>query len=271
MSQFPEGSYKPLNGAPESICAWEVPVESVPLPSGGKLYKQESFFYNKTTIQLKAMTAKEEDILTSRSYAKEGTTIEHLIASCAMCSYKDVKELLLGDRNALLVAIRVTGYGSEYIADVNCPKCKKNSEFNFDLGNLEINTLQVQPVKEGTKIFEFTLPVSKKIVHFKLIDADEDEKIEKEVENQIKILGINSVGRITHRLFSRIVSIDNIADRDQIKKFVNIMPAYDSKQLREYMSKIEPSLDMFTEFDCPHCDEKSKVLLPIGRNFFWPS
>ena len=188
-----------------------------------------------------------------------------------MCSYKDVKELLIGDRNALLVAIRVTGYGSEYITNVGCPKCKKNSEFNFDLGNLEINTLEVSPVKEGTKIFEFKLPVSKKVVHFKLIDADEDEKIEEEIANTVKLLGANSVGRVTHRLFSRIVSIDGVVDRDQIKKFVNIMPAYDSKSIRDYMSKIEPSLDMRTDFKCPHCQEESKVLLPIGRNFFWPS
>ena len=117
---------------------FEIPVESVPLPSGGRIYPIETGLHNVKQVEIKAMTAKEEDILTSRSYSKQGTTIEHLIASCAMCSYKDVKELLIGDRNALLVAIRVTGYGSEYITNVGCPKCKKNSEFNFDLGNLEI-------------------------------------------------------------------------------------------------------------------------------------
>ena len=271
MSQLPEGSYKPLNSTPESILGWEVPVEAVPLPSGGKLYPPESFFHNKDMIEIKAMTAKEEDILTSRAYSKQGTTIDHLIASCAMCSVEDVKGLLLGDRNALLVAIRVTGYGSEYETDVICPACNKKTEYSFDLGSLEIKTLGASPVKNGTRVFEYTLPVSKKKVHFKMVNGSEDEAIEKDLEMSSKLLGSNSVGRVTHRLFNKIVSIDGVVDRDKIKKFIDVMPAFDSKSLRKYMNKIEPKIDMETLLTCDKCGEISKLILPIGRNFFWPS
>lgn len=271
MSQLPEGSYKPLNSAPESILGWEVPVEAVPLPSGGKLYPPDSFFHNKEMIEIKAMTAKEEDILTSRAYSKLGTTIDHLIASCAMCSVEDVKGLLLGDRNALLVAIRVTGYGADYQTEVTCPACSKKSEHSFDLGSLEIKTLSVQPVKDGSRIFEFLLPVSKKKVHFKLVNSTEDEAIDKDMETSSKMLGVNSVGRVTHSLFNKIVSIDGVVDRDQIRRFVDIMPAFDSKSLRKYMNEIEPKIDMETHLTCKHCGQISKLILPIGRNFFWPS
>jgi len=270
MSQIPDGSYKPINDINESILGWEIPVESVPLPSGGVLYSPDSFFYNKASIKVKAMTAKEEDILSSRAYSKEGTTIEHLIASCTGAPLKDVSELLLGDRNALLISIRITGYGSDYSANVTCPKCTKVSENIFDLSELEIIPLDSSlSVADG--VFSFKLPVSKKTVYFKFLNNKEEENISKDYENTQKLLGENSVGSITFKLFKRIMKIDDVTDRDKIKKFIDIMPAYDSRSLRKFISDKEPRLKTEINYKCKHCSEESEILLPIGRNFFWPA
>lgn len=271
MSQIPEGSHKPLNDISESVLGWEVPVESVPLPSGGTLYSPSNFFYNKKVVQIKAMTAKEEDILSSSAFIKDGSTIDRLIASCVMCPLKDVNELLLGDRHALLVSIRVTGYGPNYDVNITCPHCNHTSELNFDLGTLGIIPLNVDPIEEGANIFSFDLPVSKKRVLFKIFNGKDEDLLAKEIKQAKKIMGQNSVGAVTYRLFRRIISIDGVDDRDQIKKFVDIMPAYDAKSLRKYASDIEPKLDSTINFTCPNCKTDSQVRMPIGKNFFWPA
>jgi len=271
MSQLPEGSYKPLNDINESALGWEVPVESVPLPSGGVLYSPDSFFYSKNLIKIKAMTAKEEDILSSRAYSKEGSAIDHLIASCTGASLKDVGQLLLGDRNALLIAIRVTGYGAEYSAEVTCRACGKSSEYDFNLSELGIKQLDVDPIEKGKNIFEFSLPISKKVVHFKFFNTDDESQIDLELANTSKMLGEANIGRVTSRIFKRIISIDGVTDRNQIKKFINIMPAYDSKKLRNYISDLEPKIETDVHHKCKYCSNESLIQLPIGRNFFWPA
>tara|TARA_B100000035_G_scaffold292438_1_gene281074 strand:- start:76 stop:891 length:816 start_codon:yes stop_codon:yes gene_type:complete len=271
MSQLPEGSYKPLNDINESALGWEVPVESVPLPSGGMLYSPDSFFYNKSLIQIKAMTAKEEDILSSQAYSKDGSSIDHLIASCTGAPLKDIKRLLLGDRNALLISIRVTGYGADYNAEVNCTACGKSSQYEFNLSELEIKQLDVEPVEPGKNIFQFKLPVSKKVVYFKFFNTNDENQIDSEISNMSKMLGEASTGRVTSRLFKRIVSIDGVTDRNQIKKFIDIMPAYDSKKLRSYISDLEPKIITEVHYKCKHCGNETMIPLPIGRNFFWPA
>jgi hypothetical protein len=271
MSQLPAGSYKPMNDISDSVLGWEIPVESVPLPSCGVLYDENSFFYKKEMVNIKAMTAKEEDILSSRAFSKEGTTIQHLIASCTGAPLRDVNRLLLGDRNALLISIRVTGYGVDYNANVTCPACQKTSEQQFDLSQLEIGQLDINPVKEGENIFEYSLPVSKKIVHFRFFNAEDESAVDSQIQNMEKMLGSRSVGRITTRLFNRIVSIDGITDRDKIKKFVDIMPAFDSKSLRNFISDLEPKINTEVSFKCKHCLTETMIMLPIGKNFFWPA
>lgn len=271
MSQIPDGSYKPINDINESALGWEVPVESVPLPSGGMLYSPDSFFYNKKLINIKAMTAKEEDILSSRAFSKDGSTIDRLITSCTGAPLKDVKQLLLGDRNALLISIRVTGYGSDYEADVTCNTCGKSNQTQFNLSELEIKQLDIKPIEEGKNIFEYILPVSKKIIHFKFFNSYDEEQFDNEVSNMTKVLGQSSLGLVTSRLFKRIYSIDGVTDRNQIKKFIDIMPAFDSKKLRDYISNLEPKIITDVEYKCRSCSSEAKISLPIGRNFFWPA
>ncbi len=88
---------------------YEVPVEAVPLPSKGTVYPADSPLHGQETVEIRAMTAKEEDILTSRALIKKGTVITHLIQSCLVNKQIDVNEMLVGDRNAIMTALRITG------------------------------------------------------------------------------------------------------------------------------------------------------------------
>ena len=145
---------------------WSVPIESVPLPSKGLLYGKESFFHKKELIDIKAMTAKEEDILLSSAYHKNNTVMKELIKSCIGVQGIDPDELILGDKNALAISIRITGYGSDYKTTVNCPACGAISDHVFDLSCIEIKRLGAEPVQEGVNAFEYVLPITKKRVIF---------------------------------------------------------------------------------------------------------
>ena len=139
---------------------FEVPVESVPLPSNGIVYPSESSLHGRETVDIRAMTAREEDILTSRALIKKGTVITHLIKSCLVDKTIDVDEMLVGDRNAIMTALRVTGYGSDYNAEVDCPQCSERSKQEFQLTELPIKRLEISPVADGANLFEFTLPMT---------------------------------------------------------------------------------------------------------------
>jgi len=251
---------------------WEVPVELVPIPSEGKVYPLDSYLHNKKTLKIKAMTAREEDILSSAALLKEGTVINHLIESCLIDKDVKIDEMLLGDRNALMVSIRITGYGSSYSAIASCPECSERSSHDFNLSELEIKPLSVEPVRPGENIFSFNLPITKKDVHFRLMTGRDERERSLTTERKRKMFGSARIeDNVTSRLSQLIVSIDGVTDKNKISQFVRSMPALDSKRLRNYINECEPGIDMSAWIKCTGCGESSKIGLPMGTNFFWPS
>ena len=248
---------------------YEVPVDLVPLPSNGVIYSPETGLHNKETVEVRAMTAKEEDILTSRALIKKGTVITQLIKSCLTDKSIDTDVMISGDRNAIMTALRVTGYGSEYSVEVTCPNCSESSKQEFSLTDLPIKRLEIQPVAEGSNMFEFMLPVTKKKVHFKFLTGKDETEMSTIAERNKK-QGQKTDSLVTSRLIYTIAAIDGINDKNKINMFVRNMPARDSLALRRYMDKHEPGIDMKSWMDCPSCDEHSEVQLPLGASFFWP-
>ena len=112
---------------------FDIPTEVIPLPSNGVIYPQESPLHMKDSVEIRAMTARDEDILTSRALIKKGTVITELIKSCLIDKTIDVDEMVSGDRNAIMTALRITGYGSEYKVEVDCPACGERSKQDFNL------------------------------------------------------------------------------------------------------------------------------------------
>lgn len=249
---------------------FETPVESIPIPSGGSIYPEGSPLHGAETIEIRAMTAKEEDILTSRALIKKGTVISSLLSSCIVDKSIDVDQMISGDRNAVMTAIRITGYGSNYTCEVDCPACNEKNKQEFDLSELPIKRLEIQPVVEGANLFSFNLPVSKKRVTFKFLTGIDETEISQEMERRKKKLGNENDSLVTTRLNYSIISIEDIKDKSKISQFIRNMPAGDSRSLRKYMDDNEPGIEMKTWMTCLSCSEQSEVRLPMGASFFWP-
>jgi hypothetical protein len=250
---------------------WEVPVETVPVPSQGKVYSHDSPVHQQQTIDIRAMTAREEDILTSRALIKKGTVITELIESCLIDDRVRAKDLIAGDRNALMISIRITGYGPEYKSQVTCPSCRTTVSHEFNLAELGIKTLDIDPISPGENRFEFMLPVTKKKVEFKFLTGADEEEISAETEKMRQLLpDMKTENTVTKRLEKTVLSVDGIVDRNKIQSFVRNMPALDSRKLRKYMADNEPGVDMTTTLECNSCGEFSKIQLPLGTTFFWP-
>jgi hypothetical protein len=250
---------------------WEVPVETVPLPSNGVVYPSDSPLHGLEMLDIKAMTAREEDILTSRALIKKGTVITHLLDSCITTPNVTSSDLIVGDRNAIMIAIRITGYGSDYGADVTCPECATRQSKRFDLAELPIKRLNIKPVAKGQNEFAFILPVTQKKVTFKFLTGADEEQISTESGRRRKLMPeIQTDNLVTNRLEKTIVSVEGVTDKVKLNSFVRQMPALDSRRLRTYMDDAEPGMDMRVTLECDSCGDSSQVSLPIGAGFFWP-
>ena len=247
----------------------DIPTELVPLPSNGLVYPTDSPLHNKEALEIRPMTAREEDILTSRALIKKGTVITELIRSCLIDKSIDPNKMISGDRNAIMTSLRITGYGSDYSAEVACPACSEISKQTFDLTQLPISRLETQPLDVGTNAFEFMLPRTEKKIRFKFLDGNDEKDISKYTERSKKS-GMKSSQLITLRYRYQILAVNDITDKSKIQFFIKNMPASDSRALRGYIDKIEPGIEMKSWMDCNMCGEQSEVRMPLGASFFWP-
>jgi hypothetical protein len=248
------------------------PTEVVPLPSKGKLYPEDHPLYGSEMIEIRSMTAKDEDILTSRALLKQGKAISTLLRSCIADKRIDPDTMVAGDRNAALIAIRITGYGPSYSMKVECPACAEACEHEFDLSSLPIQPLGAEPVAPGKNAFAFVLPVCKKNVVFKLLTGADERDVTAILEKNRKASGPGGVDPVvTTKLVAQVISIGGESDRSRLSTIVRNLPARDARDLRAYIEKISPKVEMVQHFECPSCGESSEVDVPISTEFFWPS
>jgi len=256
----------------EEEFGFEIPSELVPLPSKGLVYPPDHPLHNAETVEISSMTAKEEDILTSRALIKKGTVITQLIRSCLINKGMDINSLLSGDKNALMIAIRITGYGADYGVEITCPSCDEKFKNTFDLNEMPIRSFEIEPVEKGRNLFSFMLPKIEKEVMFSFLTGNEEEELSKMSERKKKAYGGNSAdSNVTARLVASIYSFDGITDKGKIARVVNHLPAYDSMALRNHIDENEPGVQMVQYATCDQCGEESEVNIPLGVEFFWPS
>jgi RNA polymerase-binding transcription factor DksA len=184
---------------------------------------------------------------------------------------KDIKstDLLSGDRNAVMVGLRTIGYGADYEVSVSCPECDHQNETTFNLTNVPIKSLELQPMNSGENYLRFVLPVSKKTVGFKFLTGKDEEDMSK-TQSRKKKKGFKEENLITQRLIYSIVSIDDETDRAKLGNMIRNMLARDSLALRRHIDKNEPGIDLSDYMICDVCGEESKVNIPLGMSFFWP-
>jgi len=248
----------------------DVPVDTIKLPSKGLIYSPDHPMYMTETVDIKCMSAKEEDILTSTALIKNGTVITKLLQSCLINKLIDPDQLLIGDRNAILIAVRVSGYGTSYDVEIECPECQEKFENSFNLGRLEIKDLGATPVQDGMNLFSYTLPISGVEVLFKLLTGKDEYDISQEQSRKKKITKTQIESGVTSRLFRSVMSIGGEKDRNKLARMVNNMVAGDARALRNYISSIEPGVNMKQFVECQYCGEQTEVDIPLGISFLYP-
>lgn len=246
---------------------FQFPTEEVTLPSKGLLYPEDSPLA-KGSIEMKYMTAKEEDILTNQNLIKKGTVVDKLLRSLIITPI-NYNDLLIGDKNAILVAARILGYGSEYTFKYTHPQTGVEEEVTVDLSEVNDKIINEDLIVEGKNEFEFTLPHSKIVVTFKLLTHGDENKMEQELKGLQKI---NKGGaELTTRLKHMITSVNGDYERKTIREFVDIaLLARDSRALREYAKNIMPDVDLSFDFESEDGYVEEGVQIPIGVSFFWP-
>jgi hypothetical protein len=247
----------------------KIPTQTVPLPSAGLLYPQNHPFHNRDFVDIKSMTTHEEDILTSQNLLKKGTVITELIRSCLVDSVNP-NDLLVGDRNALMIAIRITGYGAGYDAEVQCSDCGFKGPRTFDLASLNVKKLSISPVQPGVNEFEYHLKHLGVPVRFKFQTGRDEEDILRTNE-RLKKQGITNDNVVTTYLQHSLTSVNGVTDKSKLAQFVRLMPARDSSELRKYIKDNEPGVDMKCSSSCTSCGHEEEVVMPIGVSFLWPN
>jgi hypothetical protein len=235
------------------------PTEIVELPSKGLVYP-EGHPLRSGKVEMKYMTAKEEDILSNQNFISKGIVLDKLLESLTLGKI-DIKDLITGDKNAIFIAARILGYGKDYTFSYS------GKEYTVDLSTIENKIFDDSLISlKGT--FFFTLPKSETIVEFKLLSEKDEEKIKQEIEG-FKKINKDSSTDITTRLKHQIVSVDNNNDKNSIKDFVdNYLLAMDSRALRSYIKKISPDIDLNYKITINGTEED--IDIPINLNFFWP-
>ena len=252
----------------------EIPVELVPLPSKGRVYPPEHPLHMQESIEIRSMTAKEEDILTSKALIKKGTVITELIKSCLIDKRIDPNDMILGDRNALMVSLRITGYGADYQIEVGCPACGERSKQEFNLSELPITRLTCEPVALGSNMFEAKMPKNRDTdpeltIRYRHMTGHDEVEVTK-ISERKKKQGFQTDNLITQRYRQQIVAVNDITDKTKIQMFIQKMPTRYSLALRRAMDDNEPGISMKQHIQCPHCSEESEVSMPLGASFFWP-
>ena len=240
------------------------PSEVIDLPSGGKVYSKDSPM-SSGKIEIKYMTAKEEDILTSQNLITKGVVIEKLIQSLIVTPGVNCDDLILGDKNAVMVAARILAYGPEYEAEVQDPSTKQIVSHTFNLTECPFKKL---PKGVRGNKFDVKLPISKATVKFKILTGNDERLISKELD-AIKKSGSAVSPELTTRLKYSIIEVDGETERPMINKFVDTMLSRDSLFLRKEMSKVSPDIIMESELQLG--GKAVKVNIPMTVDFFWPS
>ena len=270
-NQSRAGNNRPASPSPAPVqnnLAYTAPTEFVVLPSRGKFYHEGHPLHGQETVEIRYMTAKDEDILSSTALIKKGLAIDRLLESIIVPDL-DPDTLLIGDRNAIMIAARISSYGQDYSATTLCPSCETAVPHLFDLGKslliencFEEDFLEKYGLSfdEESKTYVATLPVSNVEVCIKMLNGI-DEK---------NLADVDEDRSITSILSAIIDNVDGQAGSKEVESFIENMPARDSKFLRDLFSLLTPGISLKQEFICGACFYTQQMEVPLTAEFFWP-
>jgi len=255
---------------PQQKAESKFPSEVISLPTKGWFYPLGNTLSN-GTLELKMMTAKEEDILTSRNLIQKNIVLDKLLESLIIDKSIVAEDMFTCDRNAAFFAIRRLAYGDSYDASMTCGRCGKENVISIDLGKMDNKPFDFEKYTKGENSFQFTLPHSGKVVTYKILSKKDETAIEQELVGLAKITK-DFTREITTRLGHIITSVDGNSERARIRKFVNDeLISKDSLALRKNIRESMPDIDTSFEFSCNSCGLERKEETPMGVSFFWPN
>ena len=255
------------------------PTEIIELPSRGLIYSKDNPL-SSGKVELKYMTAKEEDILTTQSYIKDGSVLDKLFQSLIVSNGngEPIKyvDLSVGDKNAIMIASRILGYGKDYEVEITDPFTNKKQKESIDLTQFENKPYDGSAQVELNKNeFEFELPASKRKITFMAMTESKERKVKYDLEELKRVnkkLKDDVSRELTTRLKTIILSVDGEYNQQKINNFVdNELFARDSKELRKYINEVIPDINLMYEFISDETGERREISLPMDVSFFWPS
>lgn len=255
------------------------PTEVIELPSRGLIYSKDNPL-SSGKVELKYMTAKEEDILTTQSYIKDGSVLDKLFQSLIVSNGngEPIKyvDLSVGDKNAIMIASRILGYGKDYEVEITDPFTNKKQKESIDLTQFENKPYDGSAQVELNKNeFEFELPASKRKITFMAMTESKERKVKYDLEELKRVnkkLKDDVSRELTTRLKTIILSVDGEYNQQKINNFVdNELFARDSKELRKYINEVTPDINLMYEFISDETGERREISLPMDVSFFWPS
>lgn len=244
-----------------------VPTQPLDLPSKGMLYP-ESNPLSSGKVELYLPSAVHEDILTNRNYIQQGVVIDKFLQAI-IASKIDYNDLLVGDKNAIMIGARILAYGSQYSFKYTDPVSREQEDVVVDLSELKEKEIDWSKVKKGVNEFEFQLPLSKQLITFKILSHKDENAIESEVKGLQKI-NKNMSADITVRLAHSIVAVNGDRDKKAVRDFIKTMPIRDSQELRRKMAASTPDIEMKFDFTRRNGEVVEGLSLPMTVDFFWP-
>jgi hypothetical protein len=250
---------------------FEFPTEVIGLPSEGLLYP-EGHPLRKGTIEIKYMTAKEEDILASQNLIKKGIVLDRLFESVVVEPNVNINDIFIGDKNAILLATRVLGYGKDYVVEITDPFTLEKQTVVIDLAKVETKEINKSLLNPQNR-YAFKLPKSGKEIVFKLLTHGDEQEIAKEIQALEKInKNTSSAFDVTTRFRYMIQSVDGNEDRGFINKWIqNGFLSLDTQAFRKHVKEITPDMDLKFQFTSEISGETEALDIPFGINFFYPT
>ena len=246
----------------------QYPTEVITLPSEGKCYPSDNPL-STGQLEIKYMTAKEEEILASQNLIKKGVVLDKLFESIIVDKNINPDDIILGDKNAIMLATRILGYGPEYIVEIEDSEGIR-SKFSVDLSKVQTKDIDMS-LLNGKNEYEFETPIGKNKLVFKLLTHGDEKAIDGDIKALNK-LNRESSSELTTRYRYMIKSVDGKDDTKSIVDFINNrFLARDTKAFREHLKKIQPDVKMEFEYTDPASGEKEVRSIPMGVGFFWPS
>ena len=234
------------------------PTEEIDLPSKGLIYDPKNPL-SKGTVEMRYMTAKHEDILTNQSYIQKGTVLDKLLKALIVDKDVSLDDSIVGDKNALLIASRILGYGKDYQVTI------EGNEYTLDMSTLEHKEIDFSKLEKGKNEFNYTLPSSEILITYQLLTGKLEKSIEREIAG-LKKLNKEVSPELTTRLKHMVTSVDGSEEKKDIRDFVdNHLLARDSRSFREHVKSTQPDVNLSYILD-----NGKEVIVPIGLSFFWP-